>query len=460
MLLEPFPIRSSGNRTSDSLSECRLLSAEAKRSTYNGWDSLKLLNGLIEAQIVPDIGGRIIQLKLDDFEYFWVNDQLAGKPPTPTGLGPGGGWLNYGGSKIWPAPQGWGRDDRWPGPPDAVLDGSPHVGSILEPEGGWASVQVVSQRDKQSGVQFTRTIKVYDNVARVSIDCKMENIDTIPRRWGVWQVTQHNVANRDGPGFDKNIRVYCPINPRSLYPHGYNVIYGRMDNPEFNGKNGMMSVQYLHLVGKIGMDCSAGWYALVSGSYGYVFVERFSWESEREYPDDASFELWTQGDGTILAYGKEVQMSNRLEENPYVLETEVLSPFAQLKPGQSTSYHSDWYVTKIGGNLPVVDCTNAGVTCVPLQVNLSRRNLTIRSGHFGVFENGEAALAFLDIDGNEIGRGHARVAVSPKKPLILEEVSKLADGAEIPPAAVHLSLIVIDDSEKTAGSLALSRISN
>jgi len=222
----------------------------------------------------------------------------------------------------------------------------------------------------------------------------------------------------------------------------------------------MMSIQYLHLVGKIGMDCSAGWYAFVSGSYGYVFVERFSWESEREYPDDASFELWTQGAGSMLAYGKEVKMPDTLAENPYILETEVLSPFAHLKPGQSSSYHTDWYVAKIGGNLPVLDCTNVGVTCVPLQASLSRGNLTIRGGHFGVFENGEATLAFVDIDGNEIGRGYARVAVSPKKPLILEELCELAEGVAIPSGAVQLSLIVINNSGETVGSLTSSRILN
>lgn len=445
--------------SSKSSSEGRLLPAVANLSTYNGWDSLNLRNGLIEVHVVPDIGGRIIQLKLDDFEYLWINDQLEGKSPTPTGLGPGDSWLNYGGSKLWPAPQGWGREDFWPGPPDGVLDGSPHVGSILVPDGKCASVQLVSQRDKRSGIQFTRTIKICDNAARVSLDCKMENIDTKPRRWGIWQVTQHNVANRDGPGFDKNIRVYCPINSESMYPKGYNVIYGRLDNPEFTTKNGMMVIQYLHLVGKIGMECSAGWYALVNGTYGYVFVERFRWEAGKEYPDDASFELWTQGAGTIQAWGKEVKMPDRITENPYVLETEVLSPIAYLKPGQSNSFHSDWYLAKIGGNLQVVDCTSLGVTCEPLQTRLSRGRLTIRGGHFGVFENGEATLAFLDVEGNEIGRGNSSVVVSPKSPLTTEEVGNLAEGIDIPSGAVQLSLLVIDDSGKAIGSLACSRIS-
>jgi hypothetical protein len=434
------------------------MSAEAKTSTYRGWKSLELRNGLIEVQVVPDIGGRIIQLKLDDFEYFWVNDQLAGKAPTPSGLGPEDSWLNYGGSKLWPAPQGWEREDQWPGPPDAVLDGSPHAGSILIPNGKSASVQVISQRDKRSGMQFTRTIKIWENAARVSIGCKMENIDNRLRRWGIWQVTQHNAANRTGPGFDENIRVYCPINPKSMYPKGYNIIYGRTDNPEFKAEKGMMQAKYSHLVGKIGMDCSAGWYAFVNGTLGYVFVERFKWEAEGEYPDGASFELWTQGAGTTRSWGKEVTMPDSVEENPYLLETETLSPFAQLKPGQSSYHDTDWYMAKIGADLPVVDCTEVGVTCQPLRADVTKGKLSHLGGHFGVFQRGEATLALIDTNGKEIARGKARVSISPKRPLISAELSELGEGIQVPPRAVQLSLIVLDDSGKTLGRLASTEI--
>jgi hypothetical protein len=339
-----------------------------------------------------------------------------------------------------------------------VLDGSPHAGSILIRNGNSASVQVVSQRDKRSGIQFTRAIRVWENAARVSIDCKMENIDTRPRRWGIWQVTQHNAANRIGPGFDKNIRVYCPINPKSMYPKGYKIIYGHMDNPEFNAENGMMRAQYLHLVGKIGMDCSAGWYAFVNGSLGYAFVERFKWEAEKEYPDGASFELWTQGAGTILAWGKETRMADRVEENPYVLETEVLSPFAQLGPGQSSCYQTDWYVAKIGANSPVVGCTEVGITCQPLRADVTKGKLSHLGGHFGVFERGEATLALIDTNGEEIARGKARVSISPKRPLISAELSELGEGIQVPSRAVQLSLIVLDDSGKTLGQLAFTKI--
>src|ERR1051325_2387595 len=109
-----------------------LWAAEAKKSEYRGWQSLALKNDLIEVQVVPDIGGRVLQLKLGDHELLWVNDKLAGKPPTATGLALDGGWLNYGGDKLWPAPQGWHNDQQWPGPPDAVLDGSPY--EVYSPE--------------------------------------------------------------------------------------------------------------------------------------------------------------------------------------------------------------------------------------------------------------------------------------------------------------------------------------
>lgn len=79
---------------------------------YKGWNSMCLSNGIAELNIVPQIGGRVVQYKLDDKEFFWVNPDLAGKLPTETGLTADGGWFNYGGDKLWPAPQGWDNDQE------------------------------------------------------------------------------------------------------------------------------------------------------------------------------------------------------------------------------------------------------------------------------------------------------------------------------------------------------------
>ncbi|MCY3021822.1 MAG: DUF4380 domain-containing protein [Planctomycetota bacterium] len=433
------------------------MAAEARQSSYRGWRTLELRNGLVDLQVVPDIGGRIVQLTLDGFEYLWVNEQLAGKLPPPNGLGPDGSWLNYGGSKLWPAPQGWDRDDRWPGPPDAILDGSPHSGASTDENVRWAGVKLVSQKDPRTGIQFTRRIKVCDDAARVSIDCEMKNIDTKNRRWGIWQVSQHTMANRSGEGFDKNIRVYIPVNPKSAHAQGYTVLFGRKDNPEFQADGKMMRVHYEHHVGKLAMDCSAGWLALVNGTAGCVFVERFTWEPGKPYPDDASVEIWTQGKGSIVAWGKETPMSDNVAENPYVLETELLSPFAELKPGETSAFHVDWYAARIGGDYPVLDATDTGVTCEAFKAVVAGGKLSL-NGRFGVFYKGEAAVVFLDGQDKEIAQGRKTVEVSPKEPLVLHKAKELADGVKVPPNAAKVCLVILDKSGTRLGTLATAAI--
>ena len=95
-------------------------------TTYKGWNAYVLKNDFVQLHVVPEIGGRVIQYTFGKKDFFWINPKLAGKTSLKTGLDPEGGWLNYGGDKLWPAPQGWDNDRQWPGPPDAVLDGQPY----------------------------------------------------------------------------------------------------------------------------------------------------------------------------------------------------------------------------------------------------------------------------------------------------------------------------------------------
>jgi hypothetical protein len=129
--------------------------AAAADSNYRGLKTLALRNDFIELQVLPEIGGRIIQFKLGEKEFFWTNPQLAGKFPEPSGLSPDGGWFNVGGDKLWPGPQGWDNDTQWPGPPDAVLDGQPYQADIIE---DGAAVRLTSRDDVRSGIRFARTI--------------------------------------------------------------------------------------------------------------------------------------------------------------------------------------------------------------------------------------------------------------------------------------------------------------
>ena len=434
----------------------------AKESTYRGWKTLALSNRLIEVQVAPEIGGRVIQFTLGDFEYLFVNDELAGKTPPASGLGPDGEWLNYGGEKLWPAPQGWDNDRQWPGPPDAILDGSPHQGRILVAGGDTPTVRLTSRKDPRSGIRFSRSIQVFDRTTRMHVDATMTNIDDKPRRWGIWSVVQHNAANREGQGHNDKLRVYCPMNRKSVFPDGYKVMFGLANNLSWqpDHERGMMTVHFQRRVGKIAVDCSAGWVATVNGQSGHVFVQRFRHMPERPYPDRASVEIWLHGLGQFIVAGELNEMADDPVECPYLIETELLSPFAELEPGQSYTYGYDWYAAAIGGDYPVLDCTEVGVTCEPLEAKLDDAKLDdakpddgrlVLRGRFGVFHQGTTGIALLDAGGKRLARAKSRRPVTPTEPLLPRNA---AIGRAIPPETKTVALEVYDAEGEIVGELA------
>jgi hypothetical protein len=109
-----------------------------KRVPYLGWNALEWVGADISLRVVPELGGRIMNYQLGDHSFLWVNPLLAGSTPTPTRLAPDGGWLNWGGDKIWIAPQGWESETQWPGPPDPVLDGGAYSDRSPRKIGGGA----------------------------------------------------------------------------------------------------------------------------------------------------------------------------------------------------------------------------------------------------------------------------------------------------------------------------------
>src|SRR5438552_2856889 len=98
--------------------------ARIEKTEYRGWKAYKLSNGIISLYVAPEIGGRAIQLQLSDKELFFVNKDLAGQVLPESQNNVKAGWANYGGDKVWPAPEGWMSDSEWPSIPYYILDGS------------------------------------------------------------------------------------------------------------------------------------------------------------------------------------------------------------------------------------------------------------------------------------------------------------------------------------------------
>jgi len=434
-----------------------ILAVEAAPSltqeVYRGWNTQCLSNGLVQVHVVPEIGGRVVQFKVGKQEFYWVNPQLAGKHPPASGLASDGGWLNYGGDKLWPAPQGWDSPEQWPGPPDAVLDGQPYTFEVLPAKAGEAALKLTSGEDHRSGIQFSRVIRVCEGSTRVAVEATMKNIDSRPRRWGIWAHTQLDAVASDDRKPNQLMRAWCPVNPRSHFLEGYDVVFGAKDNPSFrtDWRRGLVEVDYRYQVGKIAVDSPAGWVATVDGSGGAVFVQRFTFEPDRAYPDNATVEFWHNGIGKIHAYNREMEFSDDPDENPFVFESEMLSPFFEMQPGESATWKYEWYATNVGGDYPVVGCNELGVVAEPLEVSPVKSGGDNRcriTGRFGVFALGKAWLRFADESGSELQRVEIEQETSPLRPLVLNVMLPAPTGA--------MSVELLASGPGTQGAAALA----
>jgi len=276
--------------------------ARLEKTQYKGWSAYRLTNGLVSLYVAPDIGGRAIQMQLGDQEFFFVNQNLVGKVLPPEQNNVKAGWANYGGDKVWPAPEGWMSDSEWPSIPYYVLDGSRFASQVVTDTPAEAAVRVTSPPDSRTGVQFERTFHVYAGTTRIKVDQVMRNISRREIRWGIWHLIQNDAADaHDHSRPNPELYMYIPLNPHSRYPEGHYKPYGDVRHPSYEPIDGgrILRVHYLYRVGKAAADSDRGWYAVVNGQKNIGFVESFKYFAGAEYPDGASVETWNDGPGTI-----------------------------------------------------------------------------------------------------------------------------------------------------------------
>jgi hypothetical protein len=429
--------------------------AELTQNKFRGWNSTQLRNDLVQVNVTPQLGGRILGYQLGGHSFLWANPALQGQSPPPTRLGNDGSWLNWGGDKLWPAPQGWKSAEEWPGPPDPVLDGSPQEARVLARDGGSIALELTSPKDPKTGIEFSRVIRIFDGSSRVHVIARMINITARPIRWGIWTVTQLDAGNGLGSGWNPNFYTYAPLNPQSQFPSGYRVLFGAANNPEIqpNAAPQLLRLHYSWIVGKVGIDSPGGWLANVDGSSGFVFVQSFKFQPNAVYPDGSSVEVWTNGLGTIEAWGRTVHMQTNPNDNPYIVESELLGPYAKLAPGQQSEFSYDWYSANIGGNYPILSCGQYGCSCQGFRAKRSGKQILL-DGRFGVFYEGFLAIEFMDVHGHSVGKPKRLHRVSPLQPLVLNSAA-----IEAPANAAVVRLIIYRSSTERLGELARAEIS-
>src|SRR5205085_2335542 len=140
------------------------------------------------------------------------------------------------------------------------------------------------------------------------------------------------------------------LNPASRFSHGYNVLYGARDNPQWCTDSSNFRAKYAGLLGKVGLDSQSGWVAFNDDDW--VFIHQFDVQPGATYPDGgATVEIWTHGPG--IAAGVDFGQAQLRGE---FMEMEVLGPLQPLMPGEQTSADLVWAACRCPG--PIVDVTS------------------------------------------------------------------------------------------------------
>jgi hypothetical protein len=319
---------------------------------YKGWKCVVMKNADTEVVIAPAIGGRIIQYRANGVDWFWVNPDLAGQVFPVSENSNMEIWKNYGGDKLWPAPQGWDRKDQWPGPGDEVIE-APYTYEVLKVKGPEVKIKLIGNRGGGwAGVQFTRTLTLRDGSNQVEEEIVMKNVSDRTVSWGIWEVAQMDWTARGKPAGDKDYNeaayLVLPMNPQSRWPEKYRVMFGEAFSfnwqPDY--EKGRMIVKFMNMVGKIVMDISAGWGAMVDPATGNTFVLRFPYVAKATYPDGGNYETWVAGKGEFVHKHKLRVAPD--DPKSRLIEMEVLGPKTTLKPGEETKLKVSWQVYKGG----------------------------------------------------------------------------------------------------------------
>jgi hypothetical protein len=268
------------------------------RTNYQGWaDSILVSNGRVEAIIVPAIG-RIMQFRLSGESEgpFWENESLFGQSPDMASTN----WLNFGGDKTWPAPQGeWGFVTPREWPPPAGFDAVPMEAAI----NGW-KIKLVSPVDAHYGIRTIREISLGLDSPVMTVQTTYEKIEGSPLIASVWVITQL-----------KDPLLACARLPHtSMYREGFQLM-SEESPPGLRVSDGILRIERDPKVPhKVGMDVGS---LLWVGETSMLRIDS-SRLPQQTYPDrGASAEIYTNPDP--LRY----------------VELEVLGPVKKMVVGTS-----------------------------------------------------------------------------------------------------------------------------
>lgn len=405
---------------------CRI---EATR--FEGWQAEQLSNEWLRLTVVPQLGGRLMQVEFGGHAYLFVNPRYKGRYVPPSDPEARAGWINYGGDKIWPMPEGSQDEQHWPGPLSGPLDDGVYKLTVIAHK-STCKVRLIGPPDPQTGLQYTREIGISSDDPEISFHAEMRNTASHPIRWSVQSVTQYDLAAKSGT-YNHQFWAFAPLNPHSAYLEGYHVRAGLADDPSFSIKNGMFILHWLDLQNEVWLDSAAGWIALWDAASGYAMVERFQYRGDAQYPGKATVIFYKNGPAVEINQAGVASLSSASPQRaPYYMEAEINSPVVELLPGETYAMDTEWYPARLCSELQAM--THPAAIAQPVSAVATLRGLML-SGAFGVFFPGQLVARLYDSRG--LPTGNVRVqAVTPANFVSLhQEIAAPADTARV---SLHL----------------------
>lgn len=397
---------------------------------FHGWDAQVVSNAWVKLTIVPQLGGRLMQVEFDGHPYLFINPRFEGKYIAPEQTD--GRWINYGGDKIWPMPEGNDDESHWVLESSAI-DDLPYTFKVVA-QGGECRVELDGPVDEKTGLQYSRQIGIGSSSPAIYFHSLMKNATAHTLQWSVQSVSQYNLASTKTPGtFNHNLWAYTETRSDSAYVDGYHVRSGMTDDPSFHVGDGLFRLHWMYFSNEAWIDSPGGWLAVADGESGYGMIERFHFDPAASYPGKATVIFYKNGPSVEFdeAGMPKIPVRNQQDE-PFYMEAEVNSPLVTLAPGTSYAFDTSWFPVRVAPQ--ILKVTEAGAVTTKLQAIAAHQQLTVE-GSFSVVVPGRLQLRIYGKGGREMQRAMLD-AVDPRQAVTLHREVPL--GFEASRVSLHL----------------------
>jgi hypothetical protein len=275
-----------------------------EKTAFQGWPNCyRVSNGVVEFIATTDVGPRIISYSfVGGTNVFFVREDFAGQ----TG---GAEWKNYGGHRIWHAPEDKVRTYE--------PDNSPITAKVIE-----NGLLLTMPVEALSGIQKEIEITLDPSSTEVRVVHRLKNAGAWAVEIAPWAISVM------APGGFAIAPMPTAFHPDRLLPNRALTLWPYTDMKDDRWLWGADYILLRHQVvpegrqerTKVGINSNLGWAAYYLK--GNLFIKRFTYVEGARYPDyNSSLEVFT---------------NNRM------LELETLAPLASLAPGATVAHEERW----------------------------------------------------------------------------------------------------------------------